>query len=224
MGRRSGIAITDADPDRKILLQSGGPTEFLRYLRRFLKPEYVPAESYVRTNLVLARGVELPDRSAARKGDAAYLTYRVDGRDFLIAQTFDGLRSLIGISVSLTSGEQYSLEQEDSIRTVVRAVCDTYLLPDADAPFEIMAEHLRHADAILISARQPEGGVDNYRQTLKGTYSVAGICLVFEKIRFYADGYKDPVPAWHPPADKYFDRMLGRYHAPQQGIGKSQAP
>jgi hypothetical protein len=216
LGKLAGKAIEVGDPDRIALSNSGVPQSFLKCLRNFLKEEYIPTEAYARENMIFARDVNLLGWGQPQgKGDVAYLPYRVDGRDFLIAQTFDGFSSSIGISISPKVGERFEPGRLDESKSILLKVWDAYFVPDAKAPVDLVVERSKGLNADLVSARRAENGKFNYRQTIKGTFHSTGICLVFMKLRYYPEGFKDMLPSWNPPAEKYFDWILGRYHAPR---------
>ncbi len=220
LGRRSDAVMAKDDPDTQTLMRSM-PTVAIRGMRIFLKDEYIPPMSYVQENLVLARGVsgagmlrrDLPT-TAVTDADVAYLSYRVDGRDFLVAQSF-GLGGRVQISIGLTTSEQRMMDRVADLPALVGSLCTKYMREDRRAPFEIVVRRSVKSDKLNAHLlwSNPAGKASNYRRFMRGTYTASGLCLVFTRYPFYETtpghaSYEPPQPKWRPDGDRYFDRML----------------
>jgi hypothetical protein len=190
---------------------------FRTYMGYFLKDEYLPSEDYVRANIRLFNDVECDVSSEQHIADLAFLGFRVDNRDFLIAEA-GFMTGLISISMSLANNEAPGSVADKEVQNVADRVPKEYLKDDPRAPFEVnLKESSALKGVLLLGSKETmqKSRIENYRQKLVGLYTNDGLCLIFSKHPSYPTGnpgettVDPPLPSRLPPLDKWFEFLLG---------------
>ena len=162
--------------------------QFNWWLKKVLKPEYIPGKAFVEKNIKL-----LPANGDTRKEDLAFLSYEIEGKTYMIVQT-GGLNARMRVFVNDPKKEK--LNDTGELRVRAQAFLSEHIsekIRQCIPSFTV--KKTREGYVAEIESNGEQKKVNHARCFM----SESEICLSIQKISF-----EDTVPAREPMPNQWF--------------------